>query len=297
MSHRDLKNLIKQHRNSLSHIEPNVVDHKTLSKLIDKSLVKYKTVDYHEQKGLINEQKETADVLLARVKQIENKSKQKRESLLMKCQTNIWIREWYRLISQCRSCEQELSNYSKLFESNSIDYIDLDRLDDESSEASLNASKDIENGCCQIDDLEHFAQLLDDDRIKFKVKTICPIDDLAEDVRFYVKKKMQPTDTALSSEIQDRRVTETIESVKQQQLRILEQLDAEYFRLSQQINEFSEQINQDEIVRGIPIEAFELVCPNEELKISVLQEFIIVDFKYDEKLNQLKESYSKIFLI
>jgi hypothetical protein len=36
-----------------------VIDHKSLSKLIDKkTLVKYKTIDYEEQKELINEQKE-----------------------------------------------------------------------------------------------------------------------------------------------------------------------------------------------------------------------------------------------
>lgn len=304
MSGRDLKNLIKQHRNSAGHIEPDPLDHKTLSKLLDKKpLVKYKSVDYDEQRSLISGTKEVGLNSLARVKKIEETNKQKKENFLMKCHTNIWTREWlalvlhqspvltnkykflhfrYRLISQYRSCEQELSNFSKLFESNSVEYIDLERVDEE-DETSLMASNN------QIDDLEHFAQLLDDDRVKFKVKTVCPIDDLVEDVRFYVKKRRRP-----GAQEQDERVSETIESVKRQQKRLLDQLEVEGFRLSQEVAEFADEMSEREITRGIPIEAFELECPNEELKISVLQEFIIIDFKYDEKLNQLNESYSKV---
>ena len=195
------------------------------------------------------------------------------------------------MISQYRSCEQELGNFSKLFEANSVDYIDLDRVDDLNEdnydESSLNISIANSNNQ-QIDDLEHFDQLLNDDRLKFKVKTVCPIYDLGEDVRFYLKNRRP----GLPPE-QDERVGQTIESVKQQQKRVLEQLEAENFRIYQEVNEFGDKLNEEEVTRGIPIEAFELDCPNEELKISVLQEFIIIDFKYDEKLNQLNDSYSK----
>lgn len=169
-----------------------------------------------------------------------------------------------------------------------MDYIDLDHVDeDEESVMTLTSSK-------QIDELEHFEQLLNDDRVKFKVKTVCPINDLVEDVRFYLKKR-RPGVSGVQE--QDERVSQTVESVKQQQRRLLEQLEAECFRLSQEVNEFSDELNQQEVTRGIPIAAFQLDCPNDELKISVLQEFIIIDFKYDKKLNQLNESYSKNQLI
>lgn len=210
------------------------------------------------------------------------------------------------MISQYRVSEQELSNFSKLFEANSVDYIDLDRVDDDLNEDDNNNNNSHNNtndndssldmssvmmansNNQQIDDLEHFDQLLNDDRLKFKVKTVCPIYDLSEDVCFYLKKRR----TAALAE-QDQQVNLTIESVKSQQKRVLEQLEAEFFRLYIEVNEFADKLNEEEVTRGIPIEAFELDCPNEELKISVLQEFIIIDFKYDEKLNQLNESYSK----
>lgn len=101
MSGRDLKNLIKQHRHSAGNasslnetVDPSL-DRKSLSKLLDKKpLVKYKSVDYEEQRGIINERKEAGLTSLARVKQIEDKSKEKREKFFMKCHTNVWTREW-----------------------------------------------------------------------------------------------------------------------------------------------------------------------------------------------------------
>lgn len=101
MSGRDLKNLIKQHRSSVGSTsssglnEQDALDHKSLSKLLDKKpLVKYKSVDYNEQRGMINERKEAGVNSLARVKQIEDKTKEKREKFFMKCHANIWTREW-----------------------------------------------------------------------------------------------------------------------------------------------------------------------------------------------------------
>lgn len=291
MSGRDYKNLIKQHRDSINSLDSDTLDYKQVSKLIEtKTLIKFKSVDYDEQKDLIRERKETANTSFTKVKEIENSSKVKREKFLLKLHSNIWIKEWYKLISQLKSSEQELENYSTLFESNSIDYIDLDSVEDIVDQPGGDSLEQILDSGNQIDDLEHFKQVLSDDRIKFKVKTLCPINDLVEDVKFYLKKRQT---SAFHSNEQDSRVAETINSVKEQQKRLIEQLNVDGFRLNQELNEFLEELNQEQIERGIPHEAFELECPNEELKISILQEFIIVDFKYEDKLNQLNESYSK----
>lgn len=63
----------------------------------------------------------------------------------------------------------------------------------------------------------------------------------------------------------------------------------------QELNELAKEINKEEslVKEGIPAEAYELNCPNEELRFSVLQEFHIIDFKYKEKLKQLKERASR----
>ena len=43
--------------------------------------------------------------------------------------------------------------------------------------------------------------------------------------------------------------------------------------------------------QGIPEEAFDLECPDEDLKAAVLKEFIVIDEKYLERLNQLEEGH------
>jgi len=45
---------------------------------------------------------------------------------------------------------------------------------------------------------------------------------------------------------------------------------------------------------GIPEEAFNLECPDLELKASVLQQFILLDGKYVERLNQLEEDHCSV---
>jgi len=45
------------------------------------------------------------------------------------------------------------------------------------------------------------------------------------------------------------------------------------------------------IEQGIPEEAFDLECPDEDLKASVLKEFIHVDEKYLQRLNELEQGH------
>lgn len=42
---------------------------------------------------------------------------------------------------------------------------------------------------------------------------------------------------------------------------------------------------------GIPEAAFDLDCPDIDLKASVLQEFILIDSKYQEKYNEILENH------
>ncbi len=66
--------------------------------------------------------------------------------------------------------------------------------------------------------------------------------------------------------------------------------------MSQELNEISVEIDENEnrVKEGIPLRAYELECPDDELRISVLQEFHILDFNYKEKLRQLNENNHEI---
>ena len=49
---------------------------------------------------------------------------------------------------------------------------------------------------------------------------------------------------------------------------------------------------QDKIIQtGIPPEAFELECPEPEFKAAVLQEFILLDQKYVDRLDGLEAQH------
>jgi hypothetical protein len=86
---------------------------------------------------------------------------------------------------------------------------------------------------------------------------------------------------------------QTVGKVKEQQRNILEKLELEAKNAAIELGEISKGISQEEmfVEEGVPAEAFELDSPDEELRLSVLQEFIIIDFKYKEKLGHIDETH------
>ena len=74
--------------------------------------------------------------------------------------------------------------------------------------------------------------------------------------------------------------------MKIKQSDILKTLQNESLNYINEIEQDSNELetNEVEIEEGIPQEAFMLESPDEELKLSVLNEFIIIDFKYKEKI-------------
>lgn len=285
--------------------------YKYMQKLIDNgSVIKIKPVNYDLFKDFISDRKEAAKVSLAKVKQIEDDTKFKKEATIMKHHSTVWLKEWQRLNSQFKNMEMELNDFSKLLEKNSVDYVDLNIDNDndpnntEDSEERrkkiLSTDDDDENEYYdmfktldQIDELEDYAEQLNNERIKFKVRTIHPINDLIEDLKFYLRK--DPVQIK-SNTLQNEQISETINLVKEQQNNLLDKLDFDSRRLSQALDEFNKNLNQNELLvtEGIPQQAYDLDSPDDELKISILQEFLIIDFKYKEKLNHLNETHKNL---
>ena len=50
--------------------------------------------------------------------------------------------------------------------------------------------------------------------------------------------------------------------------------------------------NEKDIQTGIPHEAFLLECPDDDLKTSVLQEFIFIDQKHIDKLDEIQRVHA-----
>lgn len=295
MTGRDYKQLIKLHRESKINIDHIAKEnYKFLSKLVDKStLVKYDPVNYDLFKDFIKERKDAANESLGKVKKLEDCSKLKRESLFMKQHSVVWLREWTKLINHSKSVEVELEDYYKLLKHNSVDYFNLnnDNEDYNDEDEEYNHLFDLN----QIDELEKYRNQIEDERIKFKVRTVLPLNDLKEDLQYYMSKN--PKNVIKNNNVQNNQILETINMVKQQQQDILDKLEYDCNKLINELEEPIKQINKGEmtVAEGIPVQAFELECPNEELRVSVLQEFLIIDSKYKEKLKQLNENYSDLF--
>ena len=291
MTGRDYKQLMRLHRETKQFIDPNNENHKQLSRLVDSAhnatLIKYQPVNYDLFKNFIQMRKEAAVDSLDKVKKIEDVSKQKREFLFMKNHAIIWFKEWTRLINQLKNTEIDL-NESFKFKHNSIDYINLN----EDMQEDGNEGDNYFNLLNEIDEIEKYSQELNEDRIKFKVRTIHPINDLQEDLKFCLQKNFE----LKNNPEQYKQIINTVKAVKSQQAKIYEKLDLDAKKATDELNEASRLLNFDEmtIEEGVPAEAFDLISPDEELKFSVLQEFIIIDFKYKEKLNHVDENHKSL---
>jgi len=67
-----------------------------------------------------------------------------------------------------------------------------------------------------------------------------------------------------------------------------------YKRISDGLVDSTVNVGNRSVQSGIPEEAFDLECPDLELKASILQQFILLDGKYVERLNQLEEDHCSV---
>jgi hypothetical protein len=129
------------------------------------------------------------------------------------------------------------------------------------------------------------------------VRTVMQVNDLREDLQYYLRTNSSAT--LKMDKTKNENIFNMISQVKQQQEDILDKLEGDYTKLQNDLDEPIKELNKNELLvaEGIPPQAYDLECPDEELKISVLQEFLIIDFKYNEKLKQLNENYRHLFEI
>ena len=92
-----------------------------------------------------------------------------------------------------------------------------------------------------------------------------------------------------------------VESVKMQQQVVMETLQMEQEQLEQELDSMAlhemmgSGLTSDVVMEtGIPQEAYELECPDEQLKISVLEEFVLLDNKYEAQLEFLNLKYQRV---
>ncbi len=283
MTGRDYKNLMRLHRETKQFLEPSSNEnYRQLSKLVnsahDATLIKCQPVNYDLLKSFIAKRKNSAVKSLDKVKKLEDFSKEKREHLFIKNHGIIWLKEWHRLLVQSNQAQADMEEALK-FEQNSTEYIDFNRDEHEYFE-----------GLDEIDEIKSYVEKLNDELIAFKVRTIHPINDLKEDLEYCMQRNSKSLKTSPQMTGQ---IIQTVDRVKSQQKNIIEKLESEAKAAMLDLTEITKRVTSEDmsVEEGVPEEAFELESPDEELRLSVLQEFIIIDFKYKEKLKHVDESH------
>ena len=96
-------------------------------------------------------------------------------------------------------------------------------------------------------------------------------------------------------------VLKIVESVKMQQRIVIDKLQMEQEQLEQELESLSLHeitglgvVSDVCIETGIPDEAFYLDCPDEQLKDTVLEEFLLLDKKYEAQLEYLNLKYQNV---
>ncbi|PVD29952.1 hypothetical protein C0Q70_09213 [Pomacea canaliculata] len=236
---------------------------------------KYKPVDYNRLKALTSEKKFASIKTSMKVKKIEEISKANKESSILKQHRLIWQKEFLHLQHLRRKIQTEVESHIR-----------------------SNASSDI---CSHIyHDFEYQEASLSSAFDRFKQDTVEPVWNLRDDLRYWLTENREDLKLGDPEVIKKHaEIKETANSVTTQQAKLLEKLQHEQLCLEQELQ--SEELNQlcpsllDKhavVQEGIPFEALDLECPDNHLKASVLQEFLILDDKYSTRLEELQARHA-----
>lgn len=236
---------------------------------------KIRPVDYDKLRNLAAEKKFSGHKTLLKVKKLEHLSKQNKENNLLKQHKLVWQKEFLRLNNVRKKLQAEIDAHIR--------------------------NNSIEGGICSqiYEDFEDYQASLESDFSKFKQATTEPVWNLREDLQFWLQENMSDLKLGAPDCLdKHREIKQTVESVKIQENQLLDRLTHEQICLERelQIGEFGDlgmnNLERRPVVQqGIPEEAFDLDCPDEDLKAAVLKEFIVIDEKYLERLNQLEKGH------
>ncbi|XP_067933173.1 coiled-coil domain-containing protein 148-like [Watersipora subatra] len=239
---------------------------------------KYKALDYDQLKQKTQALKFKGNNSLMKIKQIEQASKNTKIQNMEKQHKAVWAKE--------------LNHLNSLRKKNTVE-VDL-----HIRQASLKEDVDY-----LFDDIEEFSNRLGVEFTQFKKSTVDPIWELREDLKYWIvqmaAQRQSNPETAGDNLGKPDDIMETIISVQKQQDDVLERLRNEQVSFEQELSkglleEISNHTDARLPVTGIPNEALALDCPEESLKISILQEFLLIDQRYTERIDNLDEANAEV---
>ncbi|CAF3385116.1 unnamed protein product [Rotaria socialis] len=230
-----------------------------VARITDENIPKYRQVNYAAMRDLINERKICGTQALERISKLQNESHAMREQAELKISRDCWLNEQQKLNQQYRKYDNEHQTWlADAF--NDPDLLSL------------------------FHEITKYRIWLEENTIKFRKTTVLPMMQLKEEL----ESKNINSDNVFN-------VMDALQIVKKEQNELILLLDHEERQIEDELKAFKIYIDEDDeinmIEEGIPESVLELPCPDDELRVTMLQEFLIIDHKYRETLVDLDTNY------
>ncbi|GFO50389.1 coiled-coil domain-containing protein 148-like [Plakobranchus ocellatus] len=231
---------------------------------------KYKPVDYDRLKAMVSEKRFGSIKTSMKVAKIEKKSQQHRENTVLKQHQLVWQKEFLRLQHLRKKADADIEHHMR-----------------------NNRDSDI---CSQIyKDFDYCDAGLSADFDAFKKATADPVWNLRDDLRYWLTENREELKLGSPDVIEKHaEIRATVSQVQKQQKDVMEKLYMEQTRLENELQAETLQTlcpppleKHVIVVGGVPQEASNAYCPDAKLKEDVLNEFNIIDQKYQSMIEDL----------
>ena len=235
----------------------------------------YKEIDYDKMNALLSIKKSSGKSSLKKLEKITKAKKDKKESSLLQQHKKVWQKEQVHLKHMLKKLEHETDVSISKFSNSEFSFLnDL------------------------FFEVTSLTEALKDSRAMFEESTIKPLLDLQEDLQCWMGENREKLMLGIASE-EHSRVHAVAKSVKKQQEAILEKLEEDEELLQNELESIMSELGIEQVDiklphvhPGIPDEALEFECFDEELKGNCLSEFYNMDYKHELHFKYLEEKYA-----
>ncbi|XP_032218323.2 coiled-coil domain-containing protein 148 [Nematostella vectensis] len=271
MSGRDLRKFLNFHRDAIGSSDNSLVTRVTEGHRSSR----YKPIDYAKLQAFTQIKRAAGNRTLQKIEQITQARKQTKEQNLLQQHKACWSKEQIKLASLQKKYQNELDGIRPGSPYSYHSIVEFFR------------------------ELEIYEDLLSEEMKDFKKKTVDPVWDLREDLQFWLGENRERL--ILGEADRDHaEVMDVVNSVKIQQQQVMGKLEHEQRQLEAELESSPFQLlvapgpsSEVRVIKtGIPEEALNLECPDVDFRESVLQEFLLLDKKYESYLEYLALKYS-----
>lgn len=272
MSGRDLRKFVNFHRTAIGAADSSLVN-----RFVEgQSSNRYRPADYDKLQAIAQLRKAAGNKTFQKIEKITKASKAKKVQGLLQQHKACWTKERIRLHSLQRKLQSDID--------------------------ALRPGSPLDSSSVKgfFQDLKIYEEIVSEDFQEFNKNTVQPLWDLREDLQFWIGENRDKILMGVA-EKEHAEVLKIVESVKMQQHLVLEKLQIEQDQLEQELDSMGvHEMMKDMMMSGtikqtgIPDEAHELECPDEQLKASVLEEFILLDKKFETQLEYLDLKYQHV---